>query len=135
MGSAHSWLLGCSLLCLTTVSGPHQLMARPSPHALRCHNDCIKVLALMVTGDNNPSGSKILHDSLKTSLFVTSEVMLGIGDLDMRDSVSVCVSHCRPRTLTGLLASTTLSLDAYSVSWGLLEAQLLKLKLASFIME
>jgi len=61
--------------------------------------------------------------------------MLGIGDLDMRDGVAICVFHCRPRTLTGLLASTTLSFNACSVSWGLLEAQLLKFKLASLMMK
>ena len=87
---ANTWsLLGClevltnclgicihlaSWICSTTVSCPHRLTAR-----LYCHNNCINVLALMVTGDSNPSGSKTLDDSLKTSLFVTSEVALGIG--------------------------------------------------------
>jgi len=52
--------------------------------------------------------------------------MIGIGNLNMRDSVSGCVFHCVPRTLTGFLASTTLSFDACSVS---LEDQLLKFKL------
>ena len=93
-----------------------------------CHNDCMNVLALMVTGDSNPRRSKTLEDSLKTSLSVTSEVTLGIGDLDIRESLSIYVTHCSPRTLTGLLESTTLSLDASSVSWWLLEAQLLRLK-------
>ena len=46
---------------------------------LRCHKVCIKILALIVTGDSSPSGSNTLDDSLSTSCFVTKVVTVGIG--------------------------------------------------------
>ena len=76
----------------------------------------MNIVAVTVTGDNSPSGSNTLDDSFNTSLFVTSEVILGMGDLDVRCRVSACVSHCSTKTLTGLFVSATLSLVACSVS-------------------
>ena len=89
-------------------------------------------MALMIIRDSNPSGSKTLQDSLRTSLFVISEVILGVRDFDVRDNVSICVPHCRPRMLTGLLLFIAWS---SSVSRRLLEAQLLRLKSVSSIMQ
>jgi len=95
----------------------------------------MNILALTVTGDSNPRGSKTLDDSFKTSLFVIKVVMLGIDDFNVSDNVSSCVFHCSPKMFTGLLVSATLSLYALSISSELLEAQLLRLKWALFIME
>ena len=47
----------------------------------------LKTLALI--GNNIPSGLNTLDDSLTTSCFVTKVVATGIGDLHVRDSVSV----------------------------------------------
>ena len=59
----------------------------------------------MITGDHNPSGSNTLDDSFKTLLFVTSEVILGMSELDVKYSVFICLFHCSPVTLTRLLVS------------------------------
>jgi len=50
----------------------------------------MNILALIVTSDSSPSGSKILDHSLSTSRFVTKVMAVGIiGDFDVRDSISV----------------------------------------------
>ena len=59
-----------------------------SQSTLCCHKVCINTFALIVTGDNNPSGSNTLEDSLSTSLFVTKVVATGMGNVDVRDIVS-----------------------------------------------
>lgn len=83
---------------------------------LRCHNDCMKIFALTVTGDSSPRGSNTLDDSFKTSLLVINDVILGMDDLEVSDNVSAWVFHCSPKTLTGLVVSATLSLFAWSIS-------------------
>ena len=107
-----------------------------SSYSMLCYcNFCTKTLALSVTGDNIPSGSNTLDDSLSTSCFVTKVEATGIDDLHMRDSVSVWVSNCIPNTLIVLLPSATLSCVTRLVSLWLLDAQLLQLNCALFIFE
>ena len=76
-----------------------------------------------------------MDDSISTSCFVTKVVATGIGDLHVKDYVSVRVSHCRPNTLTVLLPLSTLSCAARLVSLWLLDAQLLRLNCATFMIE
>ena len=80
--------------CMSSAMLSHFLWpsAKGLSHStLCCHNDCMKLLALLVTGDSNLSELNALHDSLRTSLFVMSELTLGIGDLDVRNNLSVCI--------------------------------------------
>ena len=95
----------------------------------------MNILALTATEDSTPWGSKTLNDSFKTSLFVIKVLMLRMVDFDVSESVSSCVFDCSPKMFTGLLVSATLSLYALSMSREPLEAQLLRLKWALFIME
>ena len=62
---------------------------------------------------------------------VLSEMMVLVGKL----RVSVEVFHCKPRMLTVVFSSATLSCLAKVLSCGQLEAQALRLKLASDIID
>ena len=94
----------------------------------------MKILALIVTGDISPKGSNIAEDSRRTSRLVTKAVCLGIGAHGVKERVSVRVFHRKPKMLTSLLSAATLSLEASALSNWLLEAQLLRLNLASHMM-
>ena len=72
-----------------------------------CHSCCKNSLALMVTGEIRPSGSKILDAHLRISRFVANIVSIVVSGLDEAHIASEWVSHHRPRTLTGLLSSIT----------------------------
>ena len=65
---------------------------------------------------------------------MTKAVCLGMGACDVKERVSVRVFHCKPKMLTSLQSAATLSLEASAQSNWLLEAQLLRLNLASWMM-
>ena len=94
----------------------------------------MKILDLIVTGDISPKGSKIPEDSRRTSHLVTKEVCLGMGARVVKERVSVTVFHCIPRMLTSVVSTAVFSLEASAVSKLLLDAQLLRLNLASCMM-
>ena len=95
----------------------------------------MKMLALIVTGDIRPKGSpNIAEDSRRTSCLVTKVLCLGMGLHSVKESVSVGVFHRKPKMLTLVESATTLSFEASAVSDWLLEAQLLRLNLASCMM-
>ena len=94
----------------------------------------MKILDLIVTGDISPKGSNIAEDSRRTSRLVTRVLYLGIGARIVKERVSLMVFHHIPRMLTSLISTAAFSLEASSVSNVLLDAQLLRLNLASRMM-
>ena len=85
------------LLIHVTVSCVSQLI-------LCCHRFCKKSLAVIVTGEIKPSGSKIPEVHLRISRLLAIIAAYGLGEVIF---VSESVSHHKPRTLTGLVSSTS----------------------------
>ena len=94
----------------------------------------MKILSLTVTGDICPKGSNIPEDSHRISRLVTKVLWLGIDAHGVKERVSVWVFHRIPKMLTSVESTATLCLEASAVSNWLLDAQLLRLNLASCIM-
>ena len=94
----------------------------------------MKILALTVTGHISPKGSNIPEDLHRTSRLVIKVSCLGRDVRDVKERVSVRVFHRIPRILTSVESTATLSLEASAVSNWLLDAQLLRLNLASCMM-
>ena len=94
----------------------------------------MKILDLTVTGDISPKGSNIAEDSRRTSRLVTRELYLGMDARIVKERVSLTVFHRIPKMLTSLVSTATFPLEASAVSNLLLDAQLLRLNLASCMM-
>lgn len=58
-----------------------------------------------------------------------------MGTLEVSERVSVSVFHYIPSMFTQSLSAVTMSWAARLESWGLLDAQLLKLNFASFMID
>ena len=97
---------------------------------LFCHSHCMNTFADIVTGVNNHNGSNTLEISCRTAFLVGCVTSRDGNDLGASRKVSCDVSYNKLRIF---ITTTTPSCYALVLTSGLLEAQLLKLKLASVL--